>query len=98
VSERRLLWGLIEIAGDDMREKADRLAERMREVLRDTGVKVARLIRMAEVRVINFNDSVISENIRDAFHALGGAMNGDTHVGPIRVNRSDLDYDHQVPS
>jgi len=54
---------LIEISSEGMKEKADSLSEKMKEILKDTGVKIERPMRMADIRISELDDSVTPANI-----------------------------------
>jgi len=57
---------IIEIPGEGMRAKADLLANRMREELRELGARITRPTRVAEIRVYNFDDSVTDQDLLNA--------------------------------
>jgi len=57
---------IIEIPGEGMRAKADLLASRMRDELRELGAKISRPTRTAEIMVYNFDDSVTDQDLTSA--------------------------------
>ncbi|XP_011688863.1 PREDICTED: uncharacterized protein LOC105450628 [Wasmannia auropunctata] len=88
---RGLTGGLIvEIPGKDMGEKADKLAQKLREVLEEEGVRVARPTRRAELRLSNLDDLGTIAEIERVISQVGGAKLEEVRVGNKRVQRNGL--------
>ena len=75
---------LLEISGEGNKEKADALAQKMREVLEPQGVKVARPAKSADLRIRGLDDSVTPEEVKSALARAGGCREDELRVGPIR--------------
>lgn len=90
---RRALTGaqLFEIRGPDHAQKADALAERLREVMagRD-GVRITRPMMTAEVRVRDLDDSVEPQDVANAVANIGGCSPGDIKTGVIQFSGRGL--------
>ena len=86
LSFRRALTGgcLLEISGEGNKEKADALAQKMREVLEPQGIKVARPTKCADMRVRGLDDSATPEDVRSALARAGGCSEDDLKLGPVR--------------
>lgn len=74
---------LLEIAGEDRAAKADALAEKMKEALRDRGIKVSRPSKASEVRVSGLGISATVAEVQQAISAVAEAEGG----GQISVGR-----------
>jgi len=82
---------IFEIGGPDVR-KADALATQLREVLGDReGVKIARPVQTAEIRVRDLDDSVRCEDVAKAVSSAGGCTPDAVKVGDIRTSGRGLD-------
>lgn len=77
---------LFEIPGQESGAKADKLAAALRPLLEPKGVRVARPVKLAELRVTGLDDSVAPEKVREAVAGVGGCLAGEVSVG--RLNRS----------
>lgn len=89
--KRAVTGGLIlEIPGPEGAQKADRLAVRMTEVLQGSGVKVARPVKHAEVRVSRLEDSITPAKVAQAVARTCQCAEGDVKVGEIRRAPSGL--------
>lgn len=83
--KRAITGGLIlEIPGENGPARADRLAQRMAEVFAGTGVRIARPVKRAEIRVRSLNDSVAPEEVTTALARAGNCPEGDIKIGQIR--------------
>lgn len=83
---RRAVTGglILEIPGPEGASKADALAEKMRSVLADSGVRVGRQTKMAELRVSDLDPSVTAEEVKAALAQEGGCRQEDIKLGEIR--------------
>jgi len=75
---------MIEVAGTEKDAKADRLASKLREVIRQEGVKICRPTMRAELRIRDIDVSVTADEIRDALAAKGQCSPDAIRMGPIR--------------
>lgn len=74
---------LIEVPGPDGASKADTLVDRLKMVLGESA-SVTRPIKMGEVRMIGFDISVSSKELREAFASAGKCGLAKVRVGPVR--------------
>jgi hypothetical protein len=81
---------LLEVSGQESGPKADRLAERLREVLGKARVTVARPVKRADMRVRGRDDSITSEDVASALAEAGGCPAGEIKVGTIRLSPTGL--------
>ncbi|XP_068619349.1 uncharacterized protein [Battus philenor] len=89
--QKRALTGalLLEISGEDCGRKADDLAARMREVLRDVAVKISRPVKTSEIRLRDLDDAVSPGEVAEAVAEAGGCSVDDVKVGDVhRTNTS----------
>lgn len=70
----------MEIPGEHSVEKADLLASKLKEALLDKGVKVARPVKYADVRVTGMDESVIVVELTDALARAGTCSPTDLKV------------------
>lgn len=76
---------VLEVPGPDGAQKASSLKDKLAEVLRDVeGVRVARPIKMADLRVKDIVDSTGPEAIRDAVCLAGGCQPDEVKIGALR--------------
>lgn len=73
---------LYEVPGPDSYEKADKLAEALRPMLTDQGVKVTRPVKMTELKISGLDDATDAKEITSAI-----ARNGDCPEDKIRVGK-----------
>jgi len=73
---------ILEVPGENSSPKADNLAAKLTQVVGDLGVKVARPIKCAELRVTRLDDSATSESIAIAIAELGGCSPANVKVAP----------------
>lgn len=88
---RRAINGglIIEISGDDNEEKADILANRLKEIL-DTRVKITRPSKRAAIRIIGMDDSASAEEIAEIVSTIGGCSIADIKTGEIKQTNRGL--------
>lgn len=84
--EKRAVTGglLLEVSGPDCTSKADALATRMREVLGDLNVNIARPMKMGEVRIADLDDAATPQEVAGAIAAAAGCAVESVRVGEIR--------------
>lgn len=92
VKFRRAATGatIIQIPGAGSGEKADILAKRLKTVLSDSGVKISRPIRCADVRISGLDDSITADELREAIAAKGECLADQIRISNIRQDRSGL--------
>jgi len=81
---------VIEIPGEDNKQKADELARRLDSALSDLNVRVARPVRMTELRVSGLDDSISREDVALALGEVGGASWLEIKTGEIRRNQRGM--------
>ncbi|CAK9834518.1 hypothetical protein ANTRET_LOCUS11035 [Anthophora retusa] len=81
---------LMQVPGPEGAAKADTLAEKLREALEGTGVKITRPTKRAELRVTGLDDSVTPKEVADAIAAAGACKPEDVRTGQIRSAPSGL--------
>nr|XP_033329818.1 uncharacterized protein LOC117222299 [Megalopta genalis] len=89
---RRAVTGgiILEVPGADGAAKATALAAKMADALAGTGVKVARPIKKADLRVRGLVDSTTPAEVATAVARVGGCDQGDVRTGGIRSSPSGL--------
>ncbi|XP_011858067.1 PREDICTED: uncharacterized protein LOC105555652 [Vollenhovia emeryi] len=76
---------ILEIAGENAKEKADALAGKMRTVIGDReGVKVTRPAKMAEIRIRDLDDSVTVTDVTEAIAEAGGCAPSEVRTGEVK--------------
>lgn len=92
ISVKRAITGgyLLEIPGENDSALADRLAERLREIVGDTGVRVTRPVKTAEVRVTGLMVTTTPEEVAAALAKVGECSEGAITVGVIRQAPSGM--------
>jgi len=88
---RRAMNGglVIEVLGVDGAAKADRLAEKLRDVVSDE-VYVGRPIRKSELRIVGIDDSVTPDEIVDVIVKKGDCDRDHVKIGEIRPMTNGL--------
>ncbi|KYN45029.1 Gag-Pol polyprotein [Trachymyrmex septentrionalis] len=82
---------LIEIQGEDAGTKADSLAERLSSLFKEReDVRVIRPIRRMEFRLVDLDESVTADEIKEAVAARGRVPLSDVRVGPLRPRGGGL--------
>lgn len=84
---RRAATGAIvlEVPGPNGPEKATALRDKMEEALRDIeGVKVAKPVKMGELRINRILDSTTVDEIREAISRIGGCSAEEVRTGDIK--------------
>lgn len=89
---KRALTGalILEISGQDCASKADVLAAKMREALKDMDVGIARPVKTGEIRVVGLDEASQSSDVATAIAVIGGCNESDVKVGEIRRSRLGL--------
>nr|XP_037869632.1 uncharacterized protein LOC119629086 [Bombyx mori] len=72
------------VDGDDQVEKADLLANRLKEILPAEGVEISRPSVTAAMRISGLDDSVSREEITDELAKIGGCPSESIKVGEIK--------------
>lgn len=80
---------LVEIAGPNNAAKADILAERLRDVMRDEAFISRPMIR-GELRLVGLDHSISIQEIQDIIREKGGCPDSEIKMGPIRPMRNGL--------
>jgi len=80
---------LIEILGPEGSGKADALAGKLKEILQDEA-KIARPTTKGEIRIIGLDDSVTTEEVKDAIVQYGKCTLENIKVGAIRPMNNGL--------
>lgn len=88
---RRTMAGslVIQIAGERSKEKANILAEKMRNVV-GSEARVARPSRKAEIKITNIDEDTIPEEVIEAIALEGRCDRAEVTAGAIRRNRMGL--------
>jgi len=71
---------ILEVPGEGSSPKADNLAAKLSQVVGELGVKVARPVKCAELRVTKLDDAATCESIALAIADLGGCSPADVKV------------------
>lgn len=75
---------LIEVPGQESKEKARVLKDKLKEKLGESDVVITRPVAMAELRIFGFDESVITEELRDVVADYGNCTKEEVKVGEIR--------------
>ncbi|XP_041988955.1 uncharacterized protein LOC121740348 [Aricia agestis] len=78
---------VLTIPGEGAQEKADALAEKLREVLDPDVVKVGRPAKCVEMRITGLDDSATTAEVIEAVSREGGCPANSIRSGPIRKGR-----------
>ncbi|XP_041987882.1 uncharacterized protein LOC121739462 [Aricia agestis] len=78
---------VLTIPGEGAQEKADSLAEKLREVLDPDVVKVGRPAKCVEMRIAGLDDSATTAEVLEAVSREGGCPANSIRSGPIRKGR-----------
>lgn len=81
---------ILEVPGATSGDKADSLAEKLREALKEEDIKIAMPTKCSEVRVSGLDDSVSAEEVAKAIIKIGGCRADLVKVGEIRVDHTGL--------
>jgi hypothetical protein len=84
---RRAITGalVLEIRGEGNGEKADALANKLREIMADRDdVKISRPIKTVEIRLSGLDDSVTPQEVAEALGRVGGCTPQEIKVGDVR--------------
>jgi len=84
------LWAcVIKIPGADNREKANVLAQKLKQIL-PREAKITRPSIKGELRVVGFDESVKKEEIREIMMETGECEYDEINIGDIRSMRNGL--------
>ena len=76
---------LMEIPGEESMDKADNLAEKLKQVFPENGeVRITRPAKKAEIRIGGLDGSIRPEEIKAAVAATGGCPEGEVKLGEIK--------------
>jgi hypothetical protein len=81
---------ILEIPGENNAPRADALASKLAEAMRDTKVRVSRPTMWTEMRVHNLVDSASAEQVAEAVARDGGCQAGQIRVGELKQAPSGL--------
>ncbi|XP_049871995.1 uncharacterized protein LOC126370917 [Pectinophora gossypiella] len=81
---------VLELAGATSAEKADTLAEKLRESMSGDVVKVSRPIKRADMRIVGLDDSVTAQEVVEAVATAGGCATDAIRTGVIRVGAGGM--------
>ncbi|CAG9791599.1 unnamed protein product [Diatraea saccharalis] len=81
---------LIEVAGEDIEERTEKLLERMRELVDPEIAEVSRPMKTAAFRISGLDDAVEAADIRDAVSKQGGCQPDTVVVSEIRQSRRGM--------
>lgn len=88
---RRTMAGslLIQVTGESSQEKADKLAEKMRDVV-GSEARIARPIRKAEIKISGLDEGTTPEEVVEAIAVEGRCDKAEVTAGNIRRNKVGL--------
>lgn len=75
---------VIEIPGEGATQKADRFAEKLKEVLEDDRVRVQRPVKKINIKIIGIDETTNKEEITDALSRVGDCKKEEIRVSDIR--------------
>ncbi|CAG9793099.1 unnamed protein product [Diatraea saccharalis] len=81
---------LIEVAGEDIEERTEKLLERIKELVDPEVVEVLRPMKTAAFRISGLDDAVEAADIRDAVSKQGGCQPDTVVVSEIRQSRRGM--------
>lgn len=81
---------VLEILGEDNEARADRLCAAMSPLAEKKGARVARPVRIVELRVRGLDDSISPEELREAVASTGGCRPTEIKVGRARASPGGL--------
>lgn len=81
---------IFEIPGRESGEKADALANKLREVMDPALVRISRPTKCAEMRISGLDDSVVSPEVVEAVAREGGCAVEDIKAGEVALGPSGL--------
>lgn len=92
VRPRRAVTGamILEVPGQEGAAKADIFAEKIREALAGTDVRVARPVKTAELRIRGLEDSIRPGEVAAAVAAAGDCPLGEVKTGEVRFSPGGL--------
>ncbi|XP_049886383.1 uncharacterized protein LOC126380833 [Pectinophora gossypiella] len=89
---RRAMTGarILELSGTTSNDKADSLAQKLRETLSEDVVRINRPVKTAEMRISGLDDSVTAEDLVAAVARAGQCGADQVKTGEIRRNKTGL--------
>jgi len=81
---------ILEVPGENSSPKADNLAAKLSQIVGVLGVKVARPIKSAELRITKLDDAATCDSVATAIAELGGCAPTDIKVAPPRKSAQGL--------
>lgn len=82
---------ILEVSGEESTPKANLLSARLREVLSNNeGVRIARPVTMAELRITGLDDASTVEGVAAAVAETGGCSMGEVGIGDLKATPSGL--------
>jgi hypothetical protein len=81
---------MLELPGATSASKADKLAEKLREVFSSEEVRVSRPTKCTEMRLSGLDDSVTATEVADAVARIGGCTVQEVKVGDIKSDPRGL--------
>ncbi|EFN85901.1 hypothetical protein EAI_08252, partial [Harpegnathos saltator] len=75
---------ILEVPGEGGAERAQKLVPLMEAALAGSGVRVARPVRRAELRVTGLVEATTKEEVIETLARAGGCLGGEIRVGEIR--------------
>lgn len=79
---------MLELPGANSGDKADALAEKVKEVLNENDVRVSRPAKCVEMRISGLDDSVLTDEVAAAVARVGGIAKEVVKVGVVRRDQS----------
>jgi len=81
---------LLEVPGEGSANRADKLAQKLRKALSDTGASITRPVKCVDLRVAGLEMSTTSEEVAASIAEAGGYAAADIKVGEIHRAPSGL--------
>lgn len=81
---------VIEIPGEEANQKADALADKLKEVLGREDVRIGRSFKKANLKIFNMEETTKKEEIRTVLTAIGGCNAEDIRVSEIQVTARNV--------
>lgn len=80
---------IIEVLGERNQDRADELAGKLKDILKDQARVVRSTVR-GEIRLIGLDDSVTTKEVLDVVARNGNCKEEDVKTGPIRQMNNGL--------
>jgi len=81
---------IIEISGPECNDKAQRLADKLQEILREDKAAITTPTIKGELRLVGLDESISKEEIKWAIEEEGGCENKDIRIGEIIRTRRGM--------